>query len=257
VTSKEAEVITRREFMRAGTAGSLLLIAGRRLEGATLLAGMMDSAAITKYVTPLAVPPVMPSVSTAADLADRYLIGVRQFRQQILPPGSPATTVWGYGSIRHPRTFSSPGLTVEATIDRPILVMWVNELTDRYGDHLPHLLPVDPTLHWANPPGGAYGRDSRPAFTSTPGRYEGPVPIVTHLHGGDSSEDSDGYPEAWYLPRAKNIPSGYVTEGSQYAAFAESFEARGGVSWRPGAAVFRYDNDQRATTMWYHDHALG
>jgi hypothetical protein len=66
---------------------------------------------------------------------------------------------------------------------------------------LPHLLPVDPTLHWANLPGGVDGRDSRPAFVSTPGPYAGPVPLVTHLHGGHSTEESDGYAEAWYLPR--------------------------------------------------------
>ncbi|MFC7382253.1 multicopper oxidase family protein [Sphaerisporangium rhizosphaerae] len=252
-------MITRREFMKTGAAGAFLLVAGRRLRlgGAAAPWGMMDPAAIAKYVTPLAVPPVMPSLSAAGDPVDRYLIGVRRFRQQILPPRSPATTVWGYGSVRHPRTFSSPGFTLEATVDRPVLVTWANELVDGDGRHLPHLLPVDPTLHWANPGGGVRGRDSGPDLTSTPGRYDGPVPIVTHLHGGHNLEDSDGFPEAWYLPRARDIPPHYATEGSQYAAFAAGFADRTGISWRPGSAVFRYGNDQPPTTMWYHDHALG
>jgi spore coat protein A, manganese oxidase len=60
-------------------------------------------------------------------------------------------------------------------------------------------LHVDPTLHWANSPGGADGRDRRPEFLKTPGPYTGPVPIVTYLHGGHSREESDGYAEAWYL----------------------------------------------------------
>ena len=30
-----------------------------------------------------------------------------------------------------------------------------------------------------------------------------------------------------------------------------------GVAWEPGTATFQYENDQRATTLWYHDHALG
>ncbi len=25
----------------------------------------------------------------------------------------------------------------------------------------------------------------------------------------------------------------------------------------PGQAIYQYPNDQRATTLWYHDHALG
>jgi hypothetical protein len=32
------------------------------------------------------------------------------------------------------------------------------------------------------------------------------VPIVTHLHGQSGVTDfSDGYPEAWFLPKAKNL----------------------------------------------------
>jgi len=46
----------------------------------------------------------------------------------------------------------------------------------------------------------------RPSFTATPENYTGPVPMVTHLHGGRTSQDSDGYAEAWYLPAAINIP---------------------------------------------------
>ncbi len=48
---------------------------------------------------------------------------------------------------------------------------------------------------------------------------------VTHLHGAAVPPQSDGYPEAWIVP------------GSLDTAF--------------------YPNTQRATTLWYHDHALG
>ena len=63
------------------------------------------------------------------------------------------------------------------------------------------MLAVDPTLHWANPPQGSDpacatgGRDTRPPFASTPDRYTGPVPRVTHVHGSVGDE-SDGYAEA-------------------------------------------------------------
>ncbi|WP_199836130.1 multicopper oxidase family protein [Streptomyces sp. TP-A0356] len=208
-----------------------------------------------KYVTELVVPPVMPMDSQAG--RDIYTIGVRQFRQQLLPPGRPATTVWGYGSTRHPDTFHYPAFTVEAQYGRAVQVGWVNELVDAGGRYLPHLLPVDPTLHWANPLGGIARRDSRPTFTSTPGPYRGPVPIVTHLHGGANAEESDGYAEAWYLPDARGLPRGCARFGSFYEEFAKKSESRFGVPWRPGEAVFHYANRSRASTLWFHDHALG
>ncbi|WP_189317810.1 hypothetical protein [Streptomyces brasiliensis] len=211
--------------------------------------------AIEKYVAELVIPPVMPPDHRAG--LDVYTIGVRQFRQQVLPRGRPATTVWGYGSAGRPQTFHYPAFTVEAKAGRAVQVRWVNQLVDGHGGYLPHLLPVDPTLHWANPPGGMSGRDSHPAFASTPGPYAGPVPMVTHLHGGANTEDSDGYAEAWYLPDAHDIPDGYARVGSFYDEFARTSQARFGTPWRPGEAVFHYANDERASTLWFHDHTLG
>ena len=69
------------------------------------------------------------------------------------------TTVWGYGAVKSASTkglllHNAPSLTIEAKASRPVRVKWINELVDANGNYLPHLLPVDPTLHWANPPGG-------------------------------------------------------------------------------------------------------
>jgi spore coat protein A, manganese oxidase len=115
----------------------------------------------------------------------------------------------------------APSLTIEARWQRPVRVKWINDLVDANGRYLPHLLPVDQTLHWANPAGGNANRDTRPSFASTPGRYTGPVPLVTHVHGAVGvGDESDGYPEAWYLPAAVNIPAGYATKGTWYNFFA-------------------------------------
>lgn len=218
----------------------------------------LDPTSIPKYVTDLAIPPVMPQARhPKAHGIDTYVIGVRQFSQQVLPPPLPSTAVWGYGSLEDQRTFNYPSFTLEARVDRPVRVTWVNDLVDRQGRFRRHLLTVDPTLHWANPSGGKAGRDSRPTFTSTPGPYTGPVPIVTHLHGGHSTEESDGYPEAWFLPHANNTPSGFATVGSFYDEFRQKFTHEHGVQWEPGTAVYQYANDQRAATLWFHDHALG
>ncbi|MGH2576967.1 MAG: bilirubin oxidase, partial [Actinomycetota bacterium] len=172
--------------------------------------GTLDPAAVPKYRTAMLIPPVMPRAGTITSPGgkptDYYEISMRQLSQQILPENLPATTVWGYGAVKSASRgglllHHAPSLTIESRWNRPVRVKWINELVDKNGNYLPHLLPVDPTLHWANPPGGTAGRDMRPTFTETPGPYTGPVPIVTHLHGAAGvGDESDGYAESWYLP---------------------------------------------------------
>jgi spore coat protein A len=58
------------------------------------------------------------------------------------------------------------------------------------------------------------------------------VRTVTHIHGAQVLPDSDGYPDAWVTSDGKT--------GSAVAANPT-----------------RHPNDQSATTLWYHDHALG
>ncbi|WP_018587520.1 multicopper oxidase family protein [Salinispora arenicola] len=255
-------MVNRRQLLMAGAAagGAAVLLSppGSSAVSLPLERPLLTPNVIEKYRTELLVPAVMPPAHRhGRDRGDEYLIGMRQFAQQILPPDLPRTTVWGFGTATRRGTFQFPGFTIEARVDRPVQVTWINQLVDRHDRFLPPLLPVDPTLLWANPPGGIAGRDSTPTFTRTPGPYLGPVPVVVHLHGGHTQAESDGYPEAWYLPAAKNIPAGYATVGSFYDRYRASFAEQFGIQWRPGTATYRYENDQRAATLWYHDHALG
>src|SRR3954452_3037969 len=71
------------------------------------------------------------------------------------------TTVWGYGTGQNA---SYPGPTILAYQDQPITVNWQNKLTVDG-----HLLPVDTSLHMADP----IRRPLEAGF----------VPTVTHLHG--------------------------------------------------------------------------
>lgn len=220
--------------------------------------GMLDGKDVPKYRQPLMIPDAMPRTSTVPFLgrnADYYEIAVRQIKQRVLPPPFQETDVWGFGSPHDPKSFSYPSFTIEARVDKPTIVRWANELVDARGNFLPHLLPVDPTLHWANPPGGDAGRDGRPTFASTPGTYKGPVPIVVHLHGAHTPPENDGYPQAWFLPAAHNIPSGYAKKGSFYDMFRNASPL--GSQWTPDSSVYFYPNDQRATALWFHDHSLG
>ena len=258
-----------------------LIAAATGVNGAAIPGGSLDPADVPKFVTPLLIPPVMPKAATITSPGgkptDYYEISVRQFPEQILPAGFGLTTVWGYGAVakadgRGLLLHNAPSLTIEAGWNRPVRVKWINELvndpvacaasanpaTDTACNYLPHLLPVDPTLHWANPPGGAAGRDTRPTFAETPGPYTGPVPLVTHVHGAVGvGDESDGYAEAWYLPAANDIPGTYATQGTWYNFFAGKAAAKYGAAWGPGFATFEYPNHNRASTIWYHDHALG
>jgi FtsP/CotA-like multicopper oxidase with cupredoxin domain len=254
--------MTRRRLLEYGVAGGATLFLplrfGSRPAMAQVPGGTLPPGSVPKYVSALVIPPAMPRTAAppAAKGVDYYEIAVRQFRQHILPQsmGLEPTRVWSYGSADLSASFNYPAFTIEASWRRPVRVKWINQLVDANGDFLPHLLPVDQTLHWANPPGGPPGTDTR---GTDPTPYTGPVPIVTHLHGGHSSEESDGYPEAWYLPAARNIPPGFGRVGSFYQRFRAEAQRRYGQAWTPGSAVFQYDNDQRAATMWYHDHTFG
>ncbi len=256
-------------------AASLALLCWTSLAlGQPLPGGTLDPLDVPKYVTPLVIPPAMPRTAKLSGAmgkkgTDYYEIAVRQFRQQILPPTFDQTTVWSYGSVNHPGTFNYPAFTIEAKWKAPVRVKWINELvkdpdgcfhtpggpTTGSCEYLPHLLPVDQTLHWANPTGTcAHPMKDRDCRGTDPEPYSGPVPMIVHVHGSETNEWADGYPEAWYLPAASNL-TGFRTGGS----FFETFKGLSplGTAWTPGSAVFEYPNDQPATTLWYHDHSLG
>ncbi len=95
---------SRRDFIKIGAAagGGLYFSTKigdvRYLVRAAIPGGTLDPSAVPKYQTPLLIPPIMPRAGTiimpAGKMADYYEISVRQFIQQILPAGMPATTVW-------------------------------------------------------------------------------------------------------------------------------------------------------------------
>lgn len=161
----------------------------------------------TKYINELPIPSIMQPELEGGNF---YKVSISQFQQHLGlydEYGEPImTTVWGYNGLY-------PGPTIEAYRDEEIIVRWENNLVDENGNPLPHLLPIDPTVHLATPPSG--------------------IPLVTHLHGGHTESASDGTPQAWYTPDFQYTGEHFVKENYVYA------------------------NDQEATTLWYHDHALG
>jgi spore coat protein A len=185
---------------------------------------LLDPLTQPKFVNPLPLPGLIDAKGGGS-----YSIAITQQQQQlgIYDVNNPAdpnddtplnTTVWGYNG-------SYPGPTIEAKKGTPIDVKWENHLVDSNGDVLPHLLPVDTSVHWA------FNDHANGNGSYTIG--EDGVPVVTHLHGGHVEAASDGGPDAWFTPG--------------FAATGPAFEKQ----------TYSYANDQDAATLWYHDHALG
>ncbi len=208
----------------------------------------LDPTQIPKFAQALSILPAMPPTGTSNGVVE-YRIVAAQFSQQVLPPPLPTTLVWGYGKDGDASTLSYPGYTVETHSQRPVRVTWINGLVDASGHFLKHLLPVDQTIHWADPGAGMMAHSDGAHASMPPSTpYTGPVPMVTHVHGAHSFDHSDGHPDAWFLPDAVNIPPGFAMRGSTY---------RSQVEVGDGKAVFDYPLDEGATALWYHDHSLG
>lgn len=171
---------------------------------------LLDPLTQPRFVNPLPVPPVIDATGGGT-----FTVDITQFQQDLglVDPvtGLPLlTTVWGYNG-------TYPGPTFVVRKDVPIDVLWRNQLVDGAGQPLPHLLPVDTSLHWASPLNWPFSG----------------VPVVTHVHGGHTESASDGLPDAWFTPGFAQTGHGFVKQ------------------------TLHYDNDQEAATIWYHDHALG
>jgi bilirubin oxidase len=259
---------TRRKFIKLGAAGGAgfylasKLGARPRVFAEAIPGGTLDPAGIPKFITSLPIPGPMPVSKRLPGNIDFYDIALRQFQQQILPKSMPKTTVWSYGSVDAPATFHTPAFTIEANYRRRVRVRWSNELVDKFGRYLPHILPVDQTIHWANPPGGLQGRDGH-GHDDMP--YTGPVPMVPHLHGAHVTPESDGYPNAWFLPDARNIPTGYAKVGSWYTRYEiplvfqdRSFNTDGSLFYPDNRAFFEgLDKDKLLIPFMPHGEGCG
>lgn len=210
----------------------------------------LDPKTIPKFVNqldgppPVYVPTVVTDPVTGAVISHNYTINVTEFYEQILPAGFPATKVWGYGGVAKDAVTGaflgyvrgSPAPSFAAVRGIPINVEWVNNITS------PHMFAVDPTLHWANPNMMMMPMPPVTAPVFPPGYPDAqyPVPLVTHLHGGEVQSTSDGNPNAWFTSTG--------LQGSAYYTYSPTND---------NAAVYHYPNAQPAATLWYHDHALG
>lgn len=207
---------------------------------------VLNSLQMQQFANPLPIIPAATSDTTAHPGSDYYTVVAEQtpnfdfgLRQKdgtdFLNPvtGTPIrTTVWGYTVSGIKAGYLGATIEARSTLagetGKPVIVKYTNNLKNSDGTLLTkHLLTVDPTL------GGA-------------DKGEPEIRIVTHLHGGHVAPEMDGYPMSWVT----NDPS---------ATTGEPPVAATGYPGRPNGNTFTYTyrNDQLATHLWFHDHAMG
>jgi spore coat protein A len=178
--------------------------------------------AIPKYVDPL------PTFAGRRISEANIKVSIAELQQQVLPaflyaslpePYREGTLVWGYKVGGAPPHY--PGVTIEARSGTPTTVVYENALPP--APRLQRYLTVDQTLHWADP--------LKQMGSLSP--YGGPPPVVTHLHGAAVPSVFDGNPDAWFTPGSEITGPAFATN------------------------KYKYPNAQEATTLWFHDHALG
>lgn len=201
---------------------------------------MVDPKDIPKFKNELAIPFVFePKVVTDAygKVTHEYEVDASSFEQQMLPEGFPKTRVYGYGGLVKTKRGieykqSTPGPSFEVTRGIPAAVRWINKLDE------PHFLPIDGTIHWAKPEGQEFKVADYP-IPFNPETRKGipeiqyPVPMVTHLHGGENPPIYDGHPDSWFTHDMKHTGPQFETN------------------------TYYYNNQQPQATLWYHDHTLG
>jgi FtsP/CotA-like multicopper oxidase with cupredoxin domain len=253
-----------------GLAGFFLMVG---IAGAQQVQMPLPAASIPQFVEPLpllelefinATSITLPGLLEALGPGQNTLpfnVDAEEFRSQILPsvavwPAAPpacgpdtASSTFGYignATSQLPKAID-PVTGIHTTYLGPVIIAQTGVASNPiYGNNLPvngvvqNNLPIDQTLDWANPIGdtGPDGCDpGNTGFWTNPTcgfiPYAGPMPIATHLHGGEVAPAFDGGPDAWFTPGNATV----------------------GAGW-PGAQ-YNYPNNQQEGTIWFHDHALG
>ena len=165
------------------------------------------------------------------------------------------TYLWGYAIADGQKVYGPrfPSYTIETQRGKKTKATYLNHLVAFKdvnnhclgGPLLQKFLTTDLSFQWANPlnwPQFGQGFDTYdpviyPFGTGmpqgNPAIYEGPQPMVPHLHGSESPSFADGDPNSWFTPCSQYVGASYVTN------------------------KYVYPNTQPATTLWYHDHVLG
>lgn len=167
-------------------------------------------------------------------------VTMEEFQQKVLPasvygrlsaPFNNGTFLWGYNINQAGPSW--PARTIEASRGIATTAIYTNNLVNT---RLQSLMSVDQSLHWADPLGTTAANNcvnGAPLAAPCTQPYVGPIPTVVHLHGAEVLSQYDGNPDAWFTPGLEQRGPAFIS------------------------STYNYVNTQEATTLWFHDHALG
>ncbi len=218
----------------------------------------LPQSAVPQFVQPLPLLTVQGGPLQTVSGERPLTLRMCEFRSRILPPGTlggteaPETWVWGYVADDACPTGARDtyiGPVVVATRGVPTEVLFENNLPNAGASGVVfYRNSLDRTLDWADPENDEANLCDIPGFIPAFGsfcasQYTGPVPAVTHLHGGEVPAQLDGGPFSWFTGDGAHQGSGYYTAPFRQVAGNQ--------------AVYRYPNVQEAAPLWFHDHAMG
>jgi spore coat protein A len=261
-------MVSRREFLKFSAAsgvGAFLATRARFLQRALAAQSPqvpLAGSAIPQFVDP--VPNLLDADHLIVDDGIKPItLEMKEHLVNMLPagavPGYTGTYVWSYLLPDQVARPSYIGPVVLATRGKPTEMKFVNKLGN--GATTPVLAykySTDQTLHWADPlglnpmdPTMPLPSESNmcnhmggiPAFGSPCAQnYDGPIPAVVHLHGGEVPPVLDGGPDAWF------------TSDGNYKGHA--FYSKDGAA-ATNYSIYCYPNSQEGALIWFHDHTLG
>jgi len=216
----------------------------------------LPGSSIPQFVIPLPLLTVSggPMETIIAGTAEIPLT-MQEFQAQMLPPGMPlagggtygGTWVWGYraGQVSTTPAGTYIGPVIVASRGTPTQIKFINNLT---ANHIFWREWTDQTLHWADPLNdGANAcmmatQPGQPPSGDCADHYQGSIPAVPHLHGGEQPPEIDGGPEQWFTADGTHVGSAYYSKD--------------GLAPK-NYCIYRYPNVQEAAPLWFHDHLLG
>jgi FtsP/CotA-like multicopper oxidase with cupredoxin domain len=234
-------------WLRAGFVAALCALSTGCGQASDERLGVERSASVTTPQTPLdgnSVPKFVDALPTFNGRRQNGTVtlnvNMQEFQQMVLPasvyaaapaPFNQGTYLWGYNI--NAAGASWPARTIEARQGVATTAIYTNSLSNT---HLQSLLTVDQSIHWADPLGttAAFNCVNGPPLAGPCTQpYSGPIPTVVHLHGNEVLSQYDGHPDAWWTTGLGLKGRAFVTN------------------------TYNYVNQQEATTLWFHDHALG
>jgi spore coat protein A len=249
-------MVSRREFLKFSAAsgvGAFLATRARCLQRALAAQSPqtpLPGSAIPQFIDP--VPNLLDADHLIVDTGSQIVLEMKEHLVNMLPtgavPGYAGTYVWSYLLPTQTARASYIGPVVLVKRGTPTEMKFVNLLGHTADTNVwAYKYSTDQTLHWADPLNNEANMCNHmsgiPAFGSTCAQnYDGPIPAVVHLHGGEVPPVLDGGPDAWF------------TSDGQYVGHA--FYSKDGNAPK-NYSIYRYPNTQEGALIWFHDHTLG